>query len=198
MMTPKKSEVKTSARERALIATEELIESKGYINVTARDIAGRAGISVGTLYHHFPKGKMQIVLEISYKYSELLGLADFLADPNADIRVWLRKNLELNQKKKAFITAMEIEAMSRPDELKALIDEAETAQTSLDTLKLKHQTFQLLEMYAGKKITINQAKEMREVLKTLMRRHIVFGNHFGSDEEFIKLFLRIARALAED
>ncbi|MHA2181430.1 MAG: TetR/AcrR family transcriptional regulator, partial [Promethearchaeota archaeon] len=113
----------SSTKEKILVLAEELIESKGYVNVSARTIAKKVGISVGTLYHHFPRGKMEIVMVIGEKYSEILGMSEFLADPNADPRVWLRKNLELNQKKKAFITAMEIEAMSRPDEVQALIIE---------------------------------------------------------------------------
>ena len=42
---------------------------------------------------------MENVLAMGEKYSELLGMSEFLADPNADPRIWLRKNLELNQKK---------------------------------------------------------------------------------------------------
>ena len=93
----------SSAKERILVIAEELIESKGYVNVSARSIAKKAEISVGTLYHHFPRGKMEIVIVIGEKYSEILGMSDFLADPNADPRVWLRKNLELNQKKKLLL-----------------------------------------------------------------------------------------------
>ena len=196
MMTPKKSEIKTSARERALIAAEELIESKGYVNVSARDIAGKAGISVGTLYHHFPRGKMEIVLVIGEKYSEILELSEFLADPNADVRAWLRKDLALNQKKKAFLTAMEIEAMSRPDELQALI--RENMKDRKETQKALLQAYQMMDKFAGKKLSIEKAKQMQKVLKALMRRHIVLGNHFGSDDDFIELFLNIARAVAED
>ena len=92
----------SAAKEKILAIAEELIEKEGYVNVSARAIAKKVGISVGTLYHHFPRGKMEIVIVIGEKYSEILGMSDFLADPNADPRVWLRKNLELNQKKKSF------------------------------------------------------------------------------------------------
>ncbi|MHA2120537.1 MAG: TetR/AcrR family transcriptional regulator [Promethearchaeota archaeon] len=90
----------SSTKERLLVIAEELIESRGYVNVSARAIAKKAGISVGTLYHHFPRGKMEMVIVIGEKYSEILGTSEFLVDPNADPRAWLRKNLELNQKKK--------------------------------------------------------------------------------------------------
>lgn len=186
----------SSAKEKILDIAENLIESKGYVNVSARTIAKTVGISVGTLYHHFPRGKMEIVIEIGEKYSEILGMSEFLADPNADPRVWLRKNLELNQKKKAFITAMEIEAMSRPDEVQALI--MENIEKRKETQKSLIQAYKMMEKFACKKISIEKAKIMQKVLKAIMRRHVVFGNLFGSDDEFIDLFLKIARAVAED
>jgi AcrR family transcriptional regulator len=186
----------SSAKEKILIIAEELIESNGYVNVSARTIAKKAEISVGTLYYHFPRGKMEIVLVIGEKYSEILGMSEFLADPNADPKAWLRKNLELNQKKKAFITAMEIEAMSRPDEVQALINE--NIEKRKETQKSLIQAYNMMEKFAGKKISIERAKTMQKVLKAIMRRHVVFGNHFGSDDEFIDLFLKIARAVAED
>ncbi len=55
-----------------------------------------------------------------------------------------------------------------------------------------------MEKFAGKKLSIERAKTMQKVLKAIMRRHVVFGNHFGSDDEFIDLFLKIARVVAED
>jgi AcrR family transcriptional regulator len=191
-MTPKISSVK----EKILIIAEELIESEGYVNVSVRAIAKKTGISVGTLYHHFPRGKMEIVLAMGEKYSDILGMSDFISDPNADSRVWLRKNLELNQKKKAFITAMEIEAMSRPDEVKALI--IENIAKRKETRESLKQAKKMMEKFAGKSISNERAELMRNVLKAIMRRHIVFGNLFGSDDEFIDLFLKIAQAVAED
>lgn len=186
----------SSTKEKILDTAEDLIENSGYVNVSARNIAKAVEISVGTLYHHFPRGKMEIVMAIGEKYSEILGMSDFLADPDADPRVWLRKNLELNQKKRAFITAMEIEAMSRPDEVQALIKAniEENEETKNNLIK----AYKMMEKFAGKKVSIERAKTMQKVLKAIMRRHIVFGNTFGSNEEFIELFLKIARAVAED
>ncbi|MHA2036159.1 MAG: TetR/AcrR family transcriptional regulator [Promethearchaeota archaeon] len=186
----------SSTKEKILNIAEELIENKGYVNVSARNIAREAEISVGTLYHHFPRGKMEIVLAIGEKYSDLLGMSEFLADPDADPRAWLRKNLELNQKKKAFITAMEIEAMSRPNEVQTLINE--NVEKRKETQKSLIQAFNMMEKFAGRKISIERAKTMLKVLKAIMRRHVVLGNLFGSDDEFIELFLKIARAVAED
>ena len=123
-------------------------------------------------------------------------MSDFLSDPDADPKAWLRKNLELNQKKKAFITAMEIEAMSKPEEVQELI--SENIEKRKETKNSLINAFKMMEKFAGKKISIERAQLMQKVLKAIMRRHIVFGNHFGSDEEFIELFLKIAKAVAND
>ena len=56
----------------------------------------------------------------------------------------------------------------------------------------------MMEKFAGKNISVEKAKTMQKVLKAIMRRHIVFGNLFGSNDEFIELFFKIARAVAED
>ena len=55
-----------------------------------------------------------------------------------------------------------------------------------------------MEKFAGKKISIERATTMQQVLKAIMRRHVVFGNLFGSDDEFLDLFFKIAKAVAED
>jgi AcrR family transcriptional regulator len=42
-----------------------LIATKGYENVTIRDIAEAAGVSIGLIYKYFPGGKFDILKEIS-------------------------------------------------------------------------------------------------------------------------------------
>lgn len=198
-MAKKTISTKISVKEEILNVAEELIESKSYANVRVRNIAdniGENGISVGTLYHHFPNGKIDILLAIAEKYSDVLDINGFLADPNADLRAWLQKRLELDQKKRNFITAMEIEAMTHPNEIRELFDES---------IKLRKQNqefagvaYKMMEKFAGKKISDKKAFNMILVMKTMIRRHVVFGNVFGSNDEFIDLLLTIVQALVED
>jgi len=49
-----------------------LIETKGYENVTIRDIAEAGGVSIGLIYKYFPGGKFDILKEISYRYTDEL------------------------------------------------------------------------------------------------------------------------------
>lgn len=186
---------KTSAKEKVIEVTEELIEKKGYTNVSARTIAKDAEISVGTLYHHFPNGKIDVLLALAEKYSDILEIKEFLSDPNADLRTWLQKDLRLSQKKREFITAMEIEVMSRPDDFKSLF--SKSIELREENQEAANVAYKMMEKFAGKKISNKKAYKMILVLKSLIRRHVVFGNIFGSDDEFIDLLLTIIQAIVE-
>ena len=188
-MTMKSSQTEPSAREKALIVAEELIESKGYANVSARAIAKQADISVGTLYHHFPNGKVDILEAIGKKYSDILGMTEFLKDPNADPTNWLRKQLKVSQQKRAFITAVELEGHAHADEFAALFGAR---------IKRDRMAHQMMEKLAGKELSKKKSFNMILVLKTLIRRHVVFGNIFGSNNDFIELLLKIAHSMAVD
>lgn len=52
-----------STREAILTAAAELMRRKGYGAVGMKDIAEAAGAPIGSLYHHFRGGKVQIVRE---------------------------------------------------------------------------------------------------------------------------------------
>ena len=199
MMKSKISQTKTSLKEKILEVAEDLIENKGYANVSIRTIAkntGEEGISVGTLYHHFPNGKIDILLAIAEKYSNILDIQGFLADPKADLRTWLQKRLELDQKKRGFITAMEIEAMAHPREIRELFDKS--IKMRLQNKELATVAYKMMEKFAGKKISDKKAYNMILVIKTMIRRHVVYGNVFGSNDDFIDLLLKIIGSLVEE
>jgi AcrR family transcriptional regulator len=49
------------ARQRILGAALPLVDERGAVAVSADEIRVRAGVSVGSLYHHFPAGKPAII-----------------------------------------------------------------------------------------------------------------------------------------
>lgn len=51
----KRAESATSTRDRIIEATAELHLEKGILETTYADIAGRADVGLGTVYHHFPQ-----------------------------------------------------------------------------------------------------------------------------------------------
>jgi AcrR family transcriptional regulator len=52
-----------STRESILTAAAELMRHKGYVAVGMKDIAQASGAPIGSLYHHFRGGKVQIARE---------------------------------------------------------------------------------------------------------------------------------------
>jgi len=52
-----------STREAILVATAELMRTSGYGAVGMKDIVRASGAPIGSLYHHFPRGKVQIAGE---------------------------------------------------------------------------------------------------------------------------------------
>jgi AcrR family transcriptional regulator len=52
-----------STRESILTAAAELMRHRGYAAVGMKDVAVASGAPIGSLYHHFPGGKLQIASE---------------------------------------------------------------------------------------------------------------------------------------
>ncbi len=56
-----------STRDQALEVTEALLHQHGYLGVSLEVVAQRIGIKKASLYHHFPNGKEELMLEIAHR-----------------------------------------------------------------------------------------------------------------------------------
>ena len=63
-----------STREAILTAAAELMRARGYAAVGMKDIAAASGAPIGSLYHHFRGGKVQIVAEALANAGQAYGL----------------------------------------------------------------------------------------------------------------------------
>ncbi|MFD3745603.1 TetR/AcrR family transcriptional regulator [Nocardia sp. NPDC058633] len=81
-------QMSTTTRERLVTAVAELMRVHGYSAITVKQITTAADAPMGSLYHHFPQGKLQIAAEALRStgavYIQLLPL---LMDPHEDLRV---------------------------------------------------------------------------------------------------------------
>ena len=59
-----------SGRARLLAATEELLREAGMAGTGIKDVVTRSGTPIGSLYHHFPGGKAQLVEEALQIHAE--------------------------------------------------------------------------------------------------------------------------------
>ena len=82
-----------NTRERLINVTSDLIRKKGYFGTGINEVLKQVGVPKGSLYHHFPKGKDELIREAVYyggenqmqKYGEALrgktaeqGLSDMI------------------------------------------------------------------------------------------------------------------------
>ncbi len=75
-----------STREAILTAAAELMRHKGYGAVVMKDIVAASGAPIGSLYHHFPGGKLQIAREALISAGTAYGqLIPALVDPHTDL-----------------------------------------------------------------------------------------------------------------
>lgn len=75
-----------STREAILTATAELMRHRGYAAVGMKDVVAAAGAPIGSLYHHFPGGKLQIAREALINAGVAYGLLiPTLVDPHDDL-----------------------------------------------------------------------------------------------------------------
>ncbi|BBY29572.1 TetR/AcrR family transcriptional regulator [Mycolicibacterium sediminis] len=75
-----------STRESILTAAAELMRHRGYAAVAMKDLAAASGAPIGSLYHHFPGGKVQIAREALVNAGAAYGmLIPTLVDPHDDL-----------------------------------------------------------------------------------------------------------------
>ena len=79
-----------TTREAILTAAAELMRVKGYAAVGMKDIVTASGAPIGSLYHHFPRGKVQIAGEALVNAGRAYALLiPTLVDPHTDLGVAL-------------------------------------------------------------------------------------------------------------
>jgi AcrR family transcriptional regulator len=83
--------VRSEARERVLVAAEQLFAEKGYGPVTLRQIGARAGLNHSSLYHHVPGGKEDLFVEVMERIYERhrAGLNAALQEAQPELRAQL-------------------------------------------------------------------------------------------------------------
>lgn len=180
-----------SIKKKIIDTTLKLISETGYGKLSARKIARKVGISVSTLLYHFPQGKFSILTEFSKRLAEELKIEEILSDgiiTDEELRIFFLKDLDLARKMRPMIIALEIETLSKPDLYIAYGDQ-NAIDINIDSFK------KIVEKIAGKPVNQLQFKKAISVWKALIRRHVIFRNLFGSDDEFIDMLMKVIKSL---
>lgn len=116
-MTLKKSSRNKEVKiEQIIHSTKMLIEEKGYNKVSIRNIAEDANVSIGLIYKYFPKGKIDILKQLSFENTNetlMISQPDKINfnDFPYYIREVIKNMLELNEKNSKIIKAATFAAL---------------------------------------------------------------------------------------
>jgi AcrR family transcriptional regulator len=109
---------RTDARRNrtALISAARELFATGGLDVTTRDIAGQAGVGIGTLYRHFPTREDLVDAVLADAFDELVAIAEqALAEPDAAIgfRRFIEQALLLHARNRGLKDVVETQTHGR-------------------------------------------------------------------------------------
>jgi AcrR family transcriptional regulator len=104
-------------RERLVGAARELFASVG-VDVSVREVAGRAGVGVGTLYRHFPTREELVDAVLEEALEEAVAVAEAaLAEDDAwlGLELFLERTLELHARNRGLKDVVETQGRGRAE-----------------------------------------------------------------------------------
>jgi AcrR family transcriptional regulator len=197
----------SKAKKKILQVADEMFKRVGYANLNVNEIAHEAGVSIGTLYYHFPKGKISILMETSrrmadeYKkrFSEKLDAErlDEAASFNEGLEWLLETLIGIHREERLVLAAMDSEVLSNLasyDQVAESIvvedlmeSDARPVVGVLEVLLSRHPEEGLA--LDGREARVNK------VVDVLIHRFVYVESMFGSEREFIDMMVKIVRAL---
>lgn len=195
---------KSKAKQSIVSTARKLIEKKGYSDVNVNEVAYVAKVSVGTLYYHFPNGKVDLLAEIMSQttagfveeFNRQVGVEKVLEKGMSleDILRWIfKKVLELRRPHRQFLAAIQSEMFSNPDDYLAFVKKYQ----STDGLQQAMSILSEFVMKAGKSDVDRLSKvgdkleRVQRVVGLMMTFQIMFPGYFGNDDDFIDLALKL-------
>lgn len=161
----------------------KLIQEKGYDNISIRDIKNQAKLSIGAIYHHFPRGKVDILNRIIIRNRDKIINIDLFNDINESeleksINKIMLNFIEFHRENIQFHLAFQQELLSNKEILhsfKLIIKEGLIKLTK----KVKH-----LKLF--KNIPERDLKEkfflLYNVIESIILRHILIVPLFETDD----------------
>jgi AcrR family transcriptional regulator len=197
----------SKAKKKILQVADEMFKKVGYASLNVNEIAHQAGVSIGTLYYHFPEGKISILMEIrrrmadEYKkrFSEKLNTErlDEAASFNEGLEWLLKILIGIHREERHVLAAMDSEVLSNL----ASYDEVAESIVVEDLMESDARPVVgvlevLLSRHPEEGLTIDgREARVNKVVDVLLHRFVYVESMFGSEREFIDMMIKIVRAL---
>jgi AcrR family transcriptional regulator len=198
---------KSKAKKEILRVADEMFRRVGYANLNVNEIAHEAGVSIGTLYYHFPEGKVSILMEIhgriadEYKrrLSEKLDTECLDEATSFDEGLeWLLETLiGIHREERLVLAAMESEVLSNLASYDQVAESIEVEDLMESDARPVVQVLEaLLRGHPEEGLTLKgREAKVSKVVDILIHRFVYVESMFGSEREFIDMMIRIVRAL---
>ena len=164
----------------------DLISQFEYQDVTIRQIAKRAEISVGIIYHYFPKGKQDILITI-YEDAFQETVFPYLIEPDAEqLEHHFRSHLNNHRENWKFYRALD----------QAMISDQESFKTIRDS------RYEILKKYAEENgYPVEKTDSWLtayNVIDAIIHRHLFVSKITRSEQKLVELIQKIYVSILGD
>ena len=200
---------KRGARDLIIQTANKLVDKTGYANTSIIEIAKQADISVGTLYYHFPRGKIDILLaltrEIAQDFKEeakVLGFKegmDFSSIKEA-MMYYLSLIVKLHKKYRLTLAAWESEILSNLDYYLKLRNEMDLEKEAENEMYFFIKEMkELIKKFPNENLSLKgKEKQLYIITQAIIHKYTYDNYGFNSDEELIDILLKIILTILRD
>ena len=197
----------SKAKKKILRTADEMFKRVGYASLNVNEIAHEAGVSIGTLYYHFPKGKLSILMEIRRRvadqyersFEERLDLGRIMEAASFDegLGLLLRGLIEIHRESRLVLAAMDSEVLSNLASYDGVVRSVSVGELmESDARPVIGVLEALLERHPGEGLSLDgRGARVSKVVDVLIHRFVYVESMFGSEGEFVEMMIRIVRAL---
>ncbi len=200
---------KYGAKELIIQTANKLVDKNGYANTNIIEIAKKADISVGTLYYHFPKGKIDILLvltrEIAQDFKEEAKILGFREDMDFStleeaLSYYLSLIIKLHKKYRLTMAAWESEILSNLDYYLKLRDEMDLKKEIPDEMNLFIKEInELIKKFPNENLSLEgKEKQLYVIAQAIIHKYTYDNYGFSSDEELLKFLIKIVLTVLKD
>ena len=188
---------------------KRIIEKKGYTNTHIIEVAREAKISVGTLYYHFPRGKIDLLIAIfkditaNYmKEAEKLGytINKKFSSLEEALRFHLGIIVKLHKKYHITITAWEKEILPNLENIVKLREEKDLAGVLKSEMDLFfEQINHIRKEFPKENLSLEgKGEQLYFILQGIINKYSQNDSVFSSEEDFINLLSKIILVMLKD
>jgi len=200
---------KQGAKDLIIQTATKLVDNTGYANTSIVEIAKQAGISVGTLYYHFPRGKIDILLaltrEIAQDFKEeakALGFKetmDFSTIKEA-MMYYLSLIIKLHKKYRLTLAAWESETLANLDYYLKLRDEIDSEEELQNEMYFFiNEINQLVNKFPDENLNFEgKEKQLYIISQAIIHKYTYDNFGFDSDEQLVNILTTIILAILKD